>query len=251
MVCPAFPSFSSVTDEDISRYETDLDIRFHGNKNTARLAELIAHAPALEYLFMSSDRPDALSRLPSCPSLHTLRINRSHYHSHQVKHPRIPHIPYIPNLTHLVLHSMLPSPLLSFLSAAGAHVRVLELAFAPQLVFSATQMQRLLTRCPALEELAFYLGAPEITAPADFTHSALRRVRLKLNPDEWYPYKHVLRSQFAVLAGDAFPGLEEVVLHDPTRSLARREVAPGLLQALVCRGCKVIYDSGEVVTSPP
>ncbi|KAJ6549824.1 hypothetical protein B0H19DRAFT_1378623 [Mycena capillaripes] len=229
-------------------YETDLDTRFYGNKNTLRLAELIAHAPALEYLFMSSDRPDALSRLPSCPSLHTLRINRSHYHSHHIKHLRPPHAPSVPHLTHLVLHTMLPSPLLAFLSVTGPHIRVLELAFAPQLVFSGNQMHRLLSRCPALEELAFYLGAPEISAPTAFAHPALRRVRLKLSPEEWYPYKHVLKSQFGVLMGGAFPGLREMVLHDSTRSLMQREVGPGLLRALVCRGCSVMYDDGEVVT---
>ncbi|KAF8213018.1 hypothetical protein K438DRAFT_1173311 [Mycena galopus ATCC 62051] len=230
-------------------YETDLDTRFYGNKNTARLAELIAHAPNLEDLFISSDRSDALSCLPSCPSLHTLRINRSHYHSHHTKHPRAPKPPYVPNLTHLVLHNMLPSPLLTFLTAAGAYLRVLEFAFAPQLVFSTTQMQRLLSRCPALRELAFCVGAPELSAPADFTHCSLRCVRLKLSPDEWYPYKHVLKSQFAVLAGPSFPGLEEVVLHDRTRSLSRREVWPSLLRALVDRGCRVLYEDGEEVAA--
>ncbi|KAF7342295.1 t-SNARE coiled-coil-like proteiny domain-containing protein [Mycena venus] len=232
-------------------YETDLDTRFYGNKNTLRLSELITHAPALEYLFMSSDRYDALSGLPSCPSLHTLRINRSHYHSHHVKCLRPPDVPYVPKLTHLVLHTMLPSPLLAFLSVAGAQLRVLELTFAPQLVFSAHQMQRLLSRCPALEELAFYVGAPEITAPATvgFSHSALRRVRLKLSPEEWYPYKHVLKTQFGILVGPSFPGLEEVVLHDPSRSLARREVWPGLLRALIDRGCRVVYDDETIVES--
>ncbi|KAJ7233727.1 hypothetical protein B0H12DRAFT_1239250 [Mycena haematopus] len=230
-------------------YETDLDTRIYGDTNTACLVELVANAPALEDLFISSDRPDALSTLPSCPSLHTLRINRSHYPSQHTKRPRLPNVPHLPRLTHLVLHTMLPSPLLAFLSIAGAHLHVLEFAFAPQSVFSTTQMQRLLSRCPALHELAFYVGAPEITAPPPtFHHPALRRARLKLSPAEWYPYKHVLTSQFGVLAGPAFPSLEEVVLHDSGRSLARREVWPGLLRALVRRGCRVLYEDGEVVS---
>ncbi|KAJ6505323.1 hypothetical protein C8R45DRAFT_547199 [Mycena sanguinolenta] len=230
-------------------YETDLDTRFYGSKNTARLAELVAHAPALEDLFISSDRPDALSALPSCPSLHTLRLNHSHHHSHHTKSPCVLNTPYVPHLTHLVLHAMLPSPLLAFLSVAGAHLHVLEFAFAPQSVFSKTQMQRLLSRCPSLRELAFYVGAPEIAAPPPaFHHPALRRARLKLSPDEWHPYKHVLMSQFGVLSGPAFPGLEEIVLHDSNRSLARREVWPSLLRALVRRGCRVIYEDGEMVS---
>ncbi|KAJ6475115.1 hypothetical protein C8R47DRAFT_1293716 [Mycena vitilis] len=230
-------------------YESDLDTHFHGNHTAERLSELMIHAPALEYLYISSDRRDALSRLPSCPRLQTLRINRSHHHSKHVHNLRIPHAPELPNLTHLILHAMLPSPLLAFLAATGERVRTLEFAFAPQLVFSATQMQRLLSRCPALEELAFCVGAPEITAPAAFAHHTLRRVRLKLSPDEWYPYKHVLQTQFGVLAGEAFPALQEVVLHDVTRSLVRREVGPALLGVLLRRGFKVVYDDGEVVTT--
>ncbi|KAJ7353027.1 hypothetical protein DFH08DRAFT_1077367 [Mycena albidolilacea] len=248
---PTSHTLSSLTYLFASRHETDLDTRFYGNKNTARFTELISHAPRLEYLFMSSDRPDALSRLPPCPYLCTLRLNRPHYHARYPKHLYpAPTAPHVPKLTHLVLHTMLPTPLLAFLSAAGAHLRVLELAFAPQLVFSATQMQRLLARCPALHELAFAVGAPEISTPAGPAHPALRRVRLRLSPDEWYPYKHVLTAQFGVLAGPAFPGLEAVVLHDPTRSLARRTVWPGLLRALIDRGCGVFYDDGEVATLP-
>ncbi|KAJ7097005.1 hypothetical protein C8R43DRAFT_1244428 [Mycena crocata] len=228
-------------------YETDLDIRFYGNRNTARLSELISHAPSLRYLYLSSDRPDALSRLPPCPSLYTLRVNRSHFHAQQIKSMRLPCAPYVPNLSCLILHTTLPSSLLGFVAAVGTHLRVLEFAFAPQLVFSAGQMQRILSRCPGLEELAFYLGAPEISAPAAGTHPTLRRVRLKLSPDEWYPYKHVLKSQFAILAGGAFPGLKEVVLHDATRSLMRREVGPGLLLAMARRGCRVVYENGQVV----
>ncbi|KAF7367901.1 hypothetical protein MSAN_00854900 [Mycena sanguinolenta] len=230
-------------------YETDLDTRFYGSKNTARLAELVAHAPALEDLFLSSDRPDALSALPSCPSLQTLRLNQSHYQSHHTKLPSVRNTPHVPHLTHLVLHTMLPSALLAFLSVAGAHLHVLEFAFAPQSVFSTTQMQCLLSRCPSLYEIAFYVGAPEIVAPPPaFHHPALRRARLKLSPEEWHPYKHVLMSQFGVLAGPAFPGLEEVVLHDSSRSLTRREVWPSLLRALVRRGCRVLYADGEVVS---
>ncbi|KAJ6564955.1 hypothetical protein DFH09DRAFT_1475499 [Mycena vulgaris] len=229
-------------------YETDLDTRFYGNKNTARLSELIAQAPSLQYLFISSDRPDALAQLPPCPSLYTLRLNRTHFHAHQIQHIRRPCIPYCPNLTNLILHTSLPSSLLTFVSAVGAQLRILELAFSPQFVFSSNQMQRILSRCPALEELSFYLGAPEISPLISFAHCALRRVRLKLNPDEWYPYKHVLKSQFAVLDGASFPGLKEVILHDGMRSLVRREAGVALLLGMVHRGCRVVYDDGEAVS---
>ncbi|KAJ7731691.1 hypothetical protein DFH07DRAFT_968685 [Mycena maculata] len=199
-------------------HETDLDTRFYGNRNTARLAELIAHSPRLQYLFLSSDRPEILARLPPCRSLRTLRLNRSHFQSHHVKNIRTPELSF-PHLTHLVLQTTMPSSLLAFLSVVGPHLRVLELAFAPQFVFSTNQMQRILSRCPAVEDMAFYVGAPEISALTAFTHPALRRVHLKFNPEEWYPYKHILKSQFAVLEGPSFPRLEEIVLHDSTRSL--------------------------------
>ncbi|KAJ7112280.1 hypothetical protein C8R44DRAFT_856346 [Mycena epipterygia] len=108
-------------------------------------------------------------------------------------------------------------------------------------------MQRLLSRCSALEELSFYLGAPEISALVAFTYPALRRVRLKVNPDEWHAYKHVLKSQFEVLQGGSFPGLEEITLHDPTKSLVQREVGRRSILGMVARGCRVMYDNGEVV----
>ncbi|KAJ7479151.1 hypothetical protein FB451DRAFT_1450983 [Mycena latifolia] len=228
-------------------FETDLDMRFHGNRDTQRLSELITQAPALQYLFISSDRPDALARLPPCPSLHTLRINRSQFHSHRILNIRIPGIPYFPHLTNLILHTTLPASLLAFISAVGAQLRVLELAFAPQLVFSSNQMQRIFLRCPAVQELSFSLGAPEISELVSFAHPALRRVRLKVNPDEWYPYKHVLKSQFTVLQGPSFPGLEEVILHDRTRSLVRREAGIAFLHGMARRGCRVLYEHGESV----
>jgi hypothetical protein len=235
------------TTDSISRYETDLDTRFHGNKNTARLSELIAHAPSLQYLYLSSDRPDALAHLPACPALHTLRLNRSHYHSHHV--PRIiPSVPHVPHLRHLILHTTPSTSFLTFLSAIGAQLSVLELAFSPQVIFSSNQMQRILSRCPAVEELAFYLGAPEISPLVGISHSALRRVRLKIDPEEWVPYKHILASQFAVLEGASFPGLKEVVLHDDTQALMRRQTGAALLQGMVRRGCSVVYDNGEVVS---
>ncbi|KAJ7847657.1 hypothetical protein B0H13DRAFT_1907186 [Mycena leptocephala] len=195
----------------------------------ARLAELINQAPALQYLFLS-DPPDVLARLPPFPSLETLRLNRSHFHSHHVKSIRTAAVPCIPNLTQLILHTTLPTSLLASVSAAGAHLRVLEFAFAPQVVFSSNQMQRPVSCCPALEELSSYLGAPEISALVAFTYPALRR-------------------------GQFEPNLEENILHDPTKSLVRREAGRGLMLGMMARGCRVVYDNGSslqaVTISPP
>ncbi|KAJ7276670.1 hypothetical protein C8J57DRAFT_194338 [Mycena rebaudengoi] len=230
-------------------FETDLDTRFFGTKSTARLTELISHSPNLQYLYLSSDRPDALTRLPPCSSLHTLRINRSQFHAHHVKNVRTPCIPLVPNLTHLVLHTTLPSSMLSFVAAVGRQLRVLEFSFSPQLVFSSNQMQRLLSRCDALEELVYYLGAPEISPLLTFQHTSLRRVRLKIDPDEWYPYRNVIRNQFDILDGPSFPGLKHVVLDDRKRSLLRRDSGQSLLLRLAGRGCTVVYEDGSLALS--
>ncbi|KAJ7605170.1 hypothetical protein FB45DRAFT_524643 [Roridomyces roridus] len=247
-------------------HETELDNRIYGSRNTARLFELIANAPALSYFFLSSDHPEILSTLGLFPSLRTLRVARAHYHSHSNKIPTGPAPLAFPRLRTLILQSALPSALLPWLSAVGPRLHTIELAFAPQVVFSSGQMQRILSRCPALVELAFHLGAPEISAlppsPAPptsasgfgrqgtnqfTTHPTLRRLRLRLSPEEWYPYKHVLRSQFAIIEGPSFPCLREIVLHDETRSLVRREAGPPFLRAMMRRGCVVQYEGGESV----
>ncbi|KAF7355057.1 t-SNARE coiled-coil-like proteiny domain-containing protein [Mycena sanguinolenta] len=186
--------------------ESDLDTRFFGPTNGKRLSELVAHSPNLRYLFLSSDRPDVLSHLPFRDSLHTLRLNRSHYHSSSrpVKGIQYRMASGATNLTNLVLHTMIPSTMLSFIDAVGWQLRILELMFAPQVTYSSNQMHRILSRCPNLEELVYHLGAPEISPLEAFQHTALKRVRLRINPEDWFPSKHVVRSQFEILAGPSF-----------------------------------------------
>jgi hypothetical protein len=82
--------------------------------------------------------------------------------------------------------------MLSFIAAVGWQLRVLELTFAPQVTYSSNQMQRILSRCPNLEELVYHLGAPEISPLKAFQHAALKRIRLRINSEEWFPYKHVV-----------------------------------------------------------
>lgn len=233
-------------------HESELDSRFYGTNHTDRLREIVSQAPNLRYLFLSSDRQNSLSDLILPPSLHTIRLNRSYFHSQAVRKLMIKsrHRGDIPNFRHLVLHTTLPSTLLDFLAATGRHLRVLELAFSPQMTFSSNQMQRLLSRTPALEELAFYLGAPEISPLTEIQCPSLKRVRLKLNPEEWNPCKPVLRGQMEILEGRSFPGLKEIVLHDPTRWFVRKEAGKDLLRRMVRRGCAVTYEDGEPVALP-
>ncbi|KAJ7499176.1 hypothetical protein FB451DRAFT_1384906 [Mycena latifolia] len=227
--------------------ESDLDIRFYGTTNSKRLAEIISNSPNLCYLFLSSDRPDVLAHLPLGQSLHTLRLNRSHYHSRHVKEVKFKDVPGVTNLTNLILHTTIPSAMLSFIAAVGWQLRVLEFTFAPQVTYSSNQMQRILSRCPNLEELVYHLGAPEISPLKAFQHSALKRVRLKVNPEEWFPYKHVVLTQFDILAGPSFPALERVFLHDTSKSFVRRDSSSPLLLRMIDRGCPVVYEDGGSV----
>ncbi|KAJ6599324.1 hypothetical protein DFH09DRAFT_1130750 [Mycena vulgaris] len=214
--------------------ESDLDLRFYGTTNSKRLAEIISHSPNLRYLFISSDRPDVLTQLPLGQSLRTLRLNRSHYHSRHVKEVKVKDVPNVTNLTNLVLHTTIPSPMLSFITAV--------------VTYSSNQMQRILSRCPNLEELVYHLGAPEISPLKAFQHAALKRVRLRLNPEEWFPHKHVVLTQFGILAGPSFPGLENVILHDSSKSFVRRDSSSPLLMRM---RCPVVYeDGGSVVPLP-
>jgi hypothetical protein len=82
--------------------------------------------------------------------------------------------------------------MLSFLDTVGRQLRTLEFTFAPQTTFSSNQMHRIFSRCPSLEEFVYHLGAPEISPLKTFQHTSLKRVRLKINPEEWFPYKHVV-----------------------------------------------------------
>ncbi|KAJ7458890.1 hypothetical protein FB451DRAFT_576248 [Mycena latifolia] len=233
-------------------HESELDGRFYGTNHTDRLREIVAHSPSLRYLFLSSDRQNSLGDLSLPPSLHTVRLNRSHFHSPNVKRflmkPR--HVSHVPNFHNLVLHTTLPSTLLDFIATSGKHLRVLELAFAPQMIFSSNQMQRLLSRCPKLEELVFYIGAPEISPLTDFQCPSVKRVRLKIDPDEWNPYKPVMRGQVEVLEGPSFPELQEVILHDPKRWLVRRDSGKDLIRRMLRRGFTLRYEDGSAVQLP-
>ncbi|KAJ7175233.1 hypothetical protein C8R43DRAFT_599932 [Mycena crocata] len=233
-------------------HESELDTRFYGTGHTDRLREIVSQAPNLRYLFLSSDRQNSLADLTLPASLHTLRLNRSHFHSNNARRTtaKAQHFCHVPNFRNLVLHTTLPPALLDFLAIAGQQLCTLELAFAPQMAFSSSQMQRLLSRCPRLEELVYYVGAPEISPLATFQCSTIKRVHLKVNPDEWSPYKPVLRSQIDVLEGKSFPELEEVILHDPTRWFMRRDSGKDLVRRMLRRGCTVRYEDGMAVTFP-
>ncbi|KAJ6536414.1 hypothetical protein DFH09DRAFT_1283813 [Mycena vulgaris] len=235
-------------------HESELDARFYGTNHTDRLREIVAQAPNLRYLFLSSDRPNALEDLCLPRSLHTIRLNRSHFHPQHVKKyvrkPRYTCDVDVPNFQNLVLHTTLPTTLLDFIASSGKHLRVLELAFAPQLVFSSNQMQRILSRCPQLEELAMSIGAPEISPLTTSQCPSIKRVRLKIDPDEWSPYKPVVRGQMEVLEGPSFPALQEIILHDSTRWFVRRESGRELLRRMLRRGCTVKYEDGSAVVVP-
>ncbi|KAJ7264489.1 hypothetical protein B0H12DRAFT_229069 [Mycena haematopus] len=233
-------------------HESELDARFYGSNNTSRLRELVSQAPNLRYLFLSSDRQNSLSDLYLPPSLRTIRINRSHFQSSSVKKAILKsrHALYVPNFRNLVLHTMLPAALLDFVAKVGHELRVLELAFAPQMTFSSTQMQRLLSRCPRLEELVYYLGAPEISPLLEFQCRSVKRVRLRINPDEWNPCKPVLRAQMEVLEGPSFPQLDEIILHDPTLWFIRRDLGKDFLRRMLQRGCTVRFEDGSPAALP-
>ncbi|KAJ6537933.1 hypothetical protein B0H19DRAFT_1079031 [Mycena capillaripes] len=233
-------------------HESELDSRFYGTNYVDRLREIVAQAPNLRYLFLTSDRTHSLADLSLPSSLRTIRINRSYFRSPSAKKfIRKLHSPsHVPNFRNLVLHTTLPTALLAFVATAGHQLRVLELAFAPQMTFSSNQMQRLLCRCPQLEELVYYLGAPEICPLISFQSPSLKRVRLKINPDEWNPCRPVLRNQMEVLEGPSFPELEEIILHDSTQWFLRRDLGRDLLRRLLLRGCRIRYADGTPVLVP-
>ncbi|KAF7314026.1 Zn(2)-C6 fungal-type domain-containing protein [Mycena chlorophos] len=244
-------------------HETDLEYRLCGATQAARLRELVLYAPHLRYLFLCTDRGDALSELtPILPrSLRTLRLYRLHSETSPGhgssptptrRHRRtssslscgpgpLPKTalspPSAPRIRHLILHSAPSTPILDLLDTVGKDVRLVELAFAPQATFSPNQMRRILLRTPAVEELAYNLGAPEISAlPSGVQAASVRRVRLRVNPDDWNPSRPVMCAQLEVLLGESFPGLRELVLHDSTGWLVKRESARRLLKRLVEKG---------------
>ncbi|KAF7294305.1 t-SNARE coiled-coil-like proteiny domain-containing protein [Mycena chlorophos] len=203
-------------------HETELEPRFYGNSNDALLRDLVGCSPNLRYLFVSSDRPSAFAELSLPPTLDTLRLNRSNFHTSENRRLETrqtrrsaPRLPYTVTLRRLVLHTPLSSSVLDFVETVGMQVRTLELAFAPQMAFSAGQLRRILTRIPVVEELVFALGAPELAPLGEGVHAPnIKCLHLKVNSEEWNPCKPLVRTQIEVLEGASFPGLREVVLYD-------------------------------------
>ncbi|KAJ7616986.1 hypothetical protein DFH06DRAFT_1012600, partial [Mycena polygramma] len=231
-------------------HETELDVRFYGLNSKERLKEIVSQAQNLCYLFLSSDRQNPLADLVLPSSLRTLRLNSSHFPAITARKqlPRMRRPCCAPDIRNLVLHTAL----LDFVAAAGQHLRVVELAFAAQVIFSPNQMLRLLTRCPRLEELVYHIGAPEISSlvAGGFECASVKRIRLRIDPTEWSPCKPVLRGQFAIIEGRSFPNLQEIILHDPTRWFVRRELGQDLLRRMLRRGCAITYEDGSPVPQP-
>ncbi|KAJ7132661.1 hypothetical protein C8R46DRAFT_1326754 [Mycena filopes] len=224
-------------------HESILDPNLYGSNDVERLREIIAQAPKLHYLFLSSDRPNPLAGLPLPPSLQTLRLNRSQFHSTSTKKSFIRRRPLVlPNLTNLILHTTAPSPLLDFLGTTGRLLRVLEFAFAPQMTFSPTEMHRIFNQCHNVEEVVYYLGAPEISPLTAIQAPSVKRVRLRIHPGEWSSPRPVLRAQMDILEGPSFPNLDELVLQDPTGLFLRREWGKEFLSRMAGRGCRVRYE---------
>nr|GAT60386.1 predicted protein [Mycena chlorophos] len=258
-------------------HETDLEYRLCGATQAARLRELVSYAPHLRYLFLCTDRGDALSELTPIltRSLRTLRLYRLHSETGpgHGSSPTRPHRhrrassslscgpspppktalspPSVPRIRHLILHSAPSTPILDLLDTVGKDIRVVELAFAPQATFSPNQMRRILLRTPAVEELAYNLGAPEISSlPSGVQATSVRRVRLRVNPDDWNPSRPVMCAQLEVLLGDSFPGLRELVLHDSTGWLVKRDSARRLLKRLVEKGRVLLDEDGSRLEIP-
>lgn len=229
--------------------ESDLDIRFYSSANSRRLSDIIQKSPNIRHLSVASDRSDVLSRLSLGPSVQTLRVTQSVTRSRNLRDMKLTDMSRISNLTNLVLQASLmrSAPVLSFLTTVGWQLHTLEFAFAPQIIISSNQMYRLLSRCPNLQELAYHLGAPELSPLATFQHSSIKRVRIRIDSEEYYPYKHIVCTQFDVLAGPSFPALQTVILHDEFKSFVRRTSAPSLLKSLAQRGCSVLYADGSEV----
>ncbi|KAK7061469.1 t-SNARE coiled-coil-like proteiny domain-containing protein [Favolaschia claudopus] len=223
--------------------ESDLDMRFYGTSNQMRLSEIVSHSPELRFLVV--DRPDRLFDLPLGRSLQTIRLNQPQ----STCRPATTANFCIPcnaiNPTNLILHMPVSRAMQSLMVAIGLHIRVLELTFAPQVTYSSKQMHRIFVHCPHLEQLAYHLGAPELSPLVGFHHHALRRVRLRIDLDEWFPYKQIVLTQFEILAGPSFPGLKQIVLHDKSRSFSRRASAAPLLRRIASRGCAVIHEDGS------
>ncbi|KAJ6528092.1 hypothetical protein B0H19DRAFT_1083614 [Mycena capillaripes] len=230
----------------------ELDSTCYGTNHRDRLREILARAPNLRYLFLSSDGENSPADLWFPPSLHTIRIHRSDWRSSSTNSSTAKSWfrPHMPNFRNLVLHTPPSTALVHFLASAGEQLRGLELAFAPQMAFTSNEMQRLLYGFPRLEELAYSLGAPEISPLIAFQCRSIKRIRLKIDSEEWSPCRTVLCEQVDILEGPSFPELEEIILHDPTRWWFRRDRGKALLRRLLGRGFVLRYEDGTPVTMP-
>ncbi|KAJ6534107.1 hypothetical protein B0H19DRAFT_1080610 [Mycena capillaripes] len=231
-------------------HDGELDSTCYGTSHRDRLREILVRAPNLRYLFLSSDGEDSPVDFWFPPSLHTIRIQRSDWRSSNSKSSKSWLRPHMPNFRNLVLHTPPSTVLVQFLASAGEQLRVLELAFAPQMTFSSNEMRRLLQGFPRLEELAYSLGAPEISPLINFQCRSIKRIHLKVDPEEWSPYRTVLCEQVEILEGPSFPELEEIILHDATRWWLQRDRGKELLRRLLGRGFVLRYEDGSPVTVP-
>ncbi|CAK5262942.1 unnamed protein product [Mycena citricolor] len=207
----------------------------------SRLSGILKAAPNMRYLALTSDRPDVLAEISLAPALQTLVLHQSEL----ATSPAVSSAYISSRITTLVLHSVISPALVSFITPLGRHLKVLEFAFAPHVAYSSSQMNKLLSHCPNIEELVYHLGAPEIASlPSHLQLPRIRQVRLRIDPETWFPYKHVVLAQFQILAGSPFPGLRTIFLHDTSRSFVRRSSAPKILQLMKERGLAVVYENG-------
>ncbi|KAJ6511706.1 hypothetical protein DFH09DRAFT_1333594 [Mycena vulgaris] len=215
-------------------------------ESVSRLKEIVAHSPQLQYLDLSSDRPDALTDLGLPPTLTTLRLGGSQPTRQPAPPHSAPRTPEIPSLRYLILDTLQVrhASLQIFLAGTGRTIRTVEFSFSPQAQISAGHLKRLLRLCPNIEELSYFPGAPDILAPPGFQHPPLKRVRLRVGPIEWDPPRYVLQAQFDVLTGPLFSGLQELVLDDEARWLSRKPWGARMLVSMTERGCTVIYADG-------
>ncbi|KAF7325200.1 hypothetical protein MKEN_00564200 [Mycena kentingensis (nom. inval.)] len=245
-------------------HETYVDAMSSGGLS---LQDIINCAPRLSYLSLSSDGSTRIAELALPSGLRTVRLgqisaasSRDGYASRagsmrchpapaptptpkstQVSRVTAPASPH-PGLRHLVLYPPPPASNLLACFPGSKTLRVLELAFAPQLTLSL----RVLHALTGLEELAFHLGAPEITQGTS-SLTGVKRVRVKVDPGQWRLNKPVLRNQVDVLSGETFPALDEVVLYDRTGWFLAREVGRDAVRRLVAKGCRVVDEDGEMV----
>ncbi|CAK5276038.1 unnamed protein product [Mycena citricolor] len=164
----------------------------------SRLSGILKAAPNMRYLALTSDRPDVLAEISLAPALQTLVLHQSEL----ATSPAVSSAYISSRITTLVLHSVISPALVSFITPLGRHLKVLEFAFAPHVAYSSSQMNKLLSHCPNIEELVYHLGAPEIASlPSHLQLPRIRQVRLRIDPETWFPYKHVVWVFYPMPAG--------------------------------------------------